>query len=340
MTKPAKSMKAILLEDYNPNLVRALKNMHLSEMPVPKPKAKQVLVQVEASPVNPSDIAFLRGGYNIVKSLPAIPGFEGAGKIVALGAGVDSKRLGERVSFFTQSNESGAWAEYCVIGENDFVPLSAEMPLEQAACFFVNPFTAFALMEHLSENQHQAIIQTAAMGQVGSFIRYFAREKNIEVINLVRKEAQEKTLREQGFKYVINTNDEDFDSRLKDLAQQQNATGAIDAVGGDLCGRLLNAMPAGSELVLYGGLSGMPVSAINPLSLIFQNKILSGFNLNDWLAEKSGEDFELISHHIQQLFIAEKLKTQIHHSFAIDDFYAGLRAYIGDMSAGKVLIKH
>jgi NADPH:quinone reductase-like Zn-dependent oxidoreductase len=213
------------------------------------------------------------------------------------------------------------------------------MPLEQAACFFVNPFTAYALMEHLSENQHQAIIQSAAMGQVGNFIRYFAREKHIEVINLVRKEAQEKTLREQDCKNVLNTQDEDFGAKLSNMAGQLNATGAIDAVGGELTGHLLNAMPAGSELMLYGGLSGMPISAINPLALIFENKILSGFNLNDWLAEKSGKDFEKISHYIQQLFIEGKLKTQIHETFALDDFYAGLRAYIGNMSAGKVLLR-
>jgi NADPH:quinone reductase-like Zn-dependent oxidoreductase len=332
-------MKAIVLKEYNPNLIRALKNLELIDMPVPKPRAKEVLVQVEASPVNPSDIAFLRGGYNIVKPLPAIPGFEGTGKIVAVGTDVDSSKIGERVSFFTQSNESGAWAEFCIIGENDFIPLSPEMPLEQAACFFVNPFTAYALMEHLSENQHQAIIQSAAMGQVGNFIRYFAREKHIKVINLVRKEAQEKTLREQDCKNVLNTQDDDFGAKLSNMAGQLNATGAIDAVGGELTGHLLNAMPAGSELMLYGGLSGMPISAINPLALIFENKILSGFNLNDWLAEKSGKDFEKISHYIQQLFIEGKLKTQIHETFALDDFYAGLRAYIGNMSAGKVLLR-
>ncbi len=173
---PPNEMKAIVLNNYNPNLIRALRNMKIVDMPVPKPVAGQMLVKVEASPINPSDIAFLRGGYNIVKPLPAIPGFEGLGRIIEVGNGMDESIIGERVIFFIQDNNSGAWAEYAIVAVNDFILVNNEMPLDQAACLFVNPFTAYALFEHLSENQHQAIIHSAANGQVGQFIRYFAKE--------------------------------------------------------------------------------------------------------------------------------------------------------------------
>ncbi len=248
--------------------------MKILEVPLPKPETQQVLVKVEASPVNPSDIAFLRGGYNIVKPMPAIPGFEGCAKIVAVGDEVNSSLIGDRIAFFIQGNDSGAWSEYAVVGVNDFVKVDENIPIDQAACLFVNPLTAYALFEHVRENQHNAIIQTAAYGQVGKFIRFFAKEHNVNVINLVRKPEHIEQLKAEGSSFVLNINDTDFDVKLKKLTYQIYATIAIDAVGGELTGQLLHTIPSGSEVVLYGGLSGMLVSAIDPMDLIFKNKVL------------------------------------------------------------------
>lgn len=331
-------MKALVLENYNANLIRALQSMKLVELPMPKLATNQVLVKVEASPINPSDIAFLRGGYNIVKPLPAIPGFEGVGKIVELGSDMDASLLGKRVVFFIQSNKSGAWSEYAVVGNSDFIPVSRDLPVDQAACLFVNPFTAYALFEHIRENQHEAIVQSAALSQLGQFIRYFAGRQNLSVINLVRKPEQVQQLKSEGCVHVLDINHEDFDAKFKAMAELLNATIAIDAVGGELTGKMFNAMPSGSEILLYGGLSGMPVSGINPLDLIFKNKVLSGFNLNDWLAEKSEVEFGEISTYIQKLFMEGELLTKIHQTVPFGDFYSGFRAYIANMSAGKVLL--
>lgn len=332
-------MKAIMLEHYNPNIVRALRGMKITELPTPKPGVDQVLVKVEASPVNPSDIAFLLGGYNIVKPLPAIPGFEGVGKIVEVGENIDTSFVGERVTFFTQDDSGGAWAEYVVLTKDQVIPVSIELPLEQAACLFVNPFTAYALFDHIHENEHKAIIQSAANGQVGQFIRYFAGEHEVEVINLVRKNDHVDQMKKEGARHVMNIFEDDFEEKLTELSENLNATAAIDAVGGELTGKLLNAMPDGSEVIVYGGLSGMPVSGIETLELIFKNKILSGFNLNDWVAEKSEEEFKKISGYIQLLFMEKKLETTINQTYDFEHFYDALRSYISNMSAGKIILK-
>jgi NADPH:quinone reductase-like Zn-dependent oxidoreductase len=338
MNNPDK-MKAITLEQYNPNIVRALRSMKICEMPTPKPGPDQVLVKVEASPVNPSDIAFLLGGYNIVKPLPAIPGFEGVGRIVEAGDSIDSSFVGERVTFFTQDDTGGAWAEYVVLNRDQVIPVSIELPLEQAACLFVNPFTAYALFDHIHENRHKAIIQSASNGQVGRFIRFFAGEHNLEVINLVRKRAHVDLMKQAGCKHVLDIHEDDFEQKIKELSDSLGATAAIDAVGGELTGKLLNNMPEGSEVIVYGGLSGMPVSGIETLELIFKNKILSGFNLNDWLADKSAEEFKKISGYIQLLFMEKKLETSINQTYDFIHFYDALRSYISNMSAGKIILK-
>jgi len=332
-------MKAIVLENYNPNLIRAMRSMKVVEMETPKPLAEEVLVKIQASPINPSDIAFIRGGYNIKKALPAIPGFEGTGVVIAVGENIDEKYIGKRVSFFSQDDKGGTWAEFVTVGFHDCLLLLDELPVEQAACLFINPLTAYALFDHILGNQHTAIIQSAAMGQVGQFICSFAREKGLKMIHLVRKAEHVKELKAHGEEFVLDISSEDFKDQLAHFASQINATSAIDAVGGELTGIILNAMPAGSELILYGGLSGMPVGEIDALEVIFKNKILGGFNLGDWLNDMSQPEIAAVSDYLQELLIQKKIETKIQGSVSSDQFYDGLKSYISDMSAGKVLFR-
>ena len=103
----------------------------------------------DASPVNPSDIAFLRGGYNIVKPVPVIPGFEGVGKIVAIGGKMDKAFVGKRITFFSQDDESGAWAEYAVVGENDFILKVVAKDWDTYQHFLTHELTAAPNVEHV-----------------------------------------------------------------------------------------------------------------------------------------------------------------------------------------------
>ncbi len=133
--------------------------------------------------------------------------------------------------------------------------------------------------------------------------------------------------------------DEKFSDQLKLLAHDLNATTAFDAVGGHFSGHIINAMPPDSELIIYGGLSNKPVSEINPMDIIFQNKTISGFNLLDWKVELNEDGYEKIVSELQQLFIKGSLKTIIQGEVKIDNIIQGLKTYIGNMSNGKILIK-
>lgn len=332
-------MKAVLLPAYNNNLIRALIGMKVEEKPIPKVFEGEVLVKIEASPCNPSDIAFLRGGYNIRKSLPTIPGFEGVGVISEVGEGVSKDFIGKRVSCFVQDDRSGTWSEFVAAKITDCITLKDEMPIEQAACFAVNPFTAFALYEMAQQELCECIIQNAAAGQVGKFIRVLAKKDGLKVINIVRKEYQVEQLKAEGEEYILNSEDEQFKQDLYNLAHKLNATMAFDAVGGENTGLLINSMTEDSEVVIYGGLSGTEVSNIDPMGIIFERKILSGFNLMDWIDSLEDDEFEEVSDYLQDLFINGVLKTDIKATFALNDVVKGIRSYISDMSAGKILIK-
>lgn len=305
---------------------------------MPKAGKNDVIIKVHAAPVNPSDIAFIQGSYNIVKTLPAIPGFEASGVVDDAGDNVKDL-IGRKVSCFVQDNKSGTWSEFVVASLCDVILLKDDMDMDQAACFTVNPFTAYGMFQIALLRDSKAIIQNASGGQVASIIRMMAAERNIRVIDIVRKQDNADKLLADGAEHVLVDSDDNFYDQLKELAHKLDATVAYDAVGGSLAGMMYNAMPADSELVVYGGLSNKPISDIDVMEVIFKNKIISGFNLMDWKAELENDEFDRISEKLQDKFISGAYSTKIKGVCSLDDIVTGLRGYISDMSAGKLLLK-
>jgi len=334
---PAKS-QTILLSEYNSNLLRAILGLKVTEREIRKLNEYEVLVRTEAVPCNPSDIAFIRGSYNIRKPLPAVPGFEGTGVVIDTGIRV-AKYLGKRVSAFVQSDSEGTWSKHFVATAKDCILIKEDMDIDQAACLSINPFTAYALVESAVLRNCKAIVQNAAGGQVAHFIRLFADQKGIEVINIVRKPDQASDLKGKGLKYVLDSTNETFIKDLQLLAHKVNPNLAFDAVGGEMTEVLLHSLPDHSEVVLYGGLAGGTINHIDPFDIIFRNKRLSGFNLAEWKKLKCQVEFEDISRNIQEMIIDGRMKSKIQGVYKFNEVVDALRTYIKSMSAGKILFK-
>lgn len=331
-------MSSIVLPSYNKNALRSILSLKLANRLLPKLGDGDVLIKTHTAACNPSDIAFIQGGYNIVKKLPAVPGFEGSGIVVD--AGKQMKTLiGKKVSCFIQDDIDGTWSDYFIGHKDNILILDDAMDMDQAACFSVNPFTAYALIQIAQLRESKAIIQNAAGGQVAAFIRQLSIIKGFEVINIVRKQNTAETLLAGGSKHVLVEQDEDFQIKLQELAHQLNATTAFDAVGGSNSGIIFNAMPNDSELVIYGGLSNKMITEIDTMGLIFNDKIISGFNLVDWKSEIETDDFNAISNELQQMFIEGILHTKIQSIVNFKDIVQGLKMYLGNMSNGKILLK-
>jgi NADPH:quinone reductase-like Zn-dependent oxidoreductase len=299
-------------------------------------KENEVLVKMEAAPCNPSDIAFLRGGYNIKKPLTAVPGFEGTGLVVEAGA-VAKSLIGERVSCFVQEDSDGTWAEFFIARKQDCIVLKENMPIEQAACFAINPLTAFGMYEIAQRANCKAFILNAAGGQVPNLIRAFAKKDGIQVVNIVRKETQLNELVQKGEVWVLDSSDDNFQNKLEAVCKKLKPSFAFDAVGGEMTAQLFYTMPAQSQVVVYGGLSGNAISGIDTMEVIFKGKKLLGFNLNDWIDAKSSDEFFTLTNKLQDMFISGELKTEIQASVTLDDIVKGIRTYIKSMSGGKVL---
>jgi len=332
-------MKAITLPEYNTNIVRALRSLEIKEKEIPQPSGNQVLIKMKAAPCNPSDIAFMLGNYNVNRELPAVPGFEASGEVIDAGYMREARDLiSNRVCcFLREPSEDGTWAEYFVTDWKNCIEIRSEMSDEEAATLCINPFTAYALYTLVLKKECRSFIQNAASGQIGRFLNNLAKENGIEVINIVRKEERKEELADEGFKNILNINDDKFQDNLHKLALELDARIAFDAVGGELSGSIFNAMPSNSELVLYGGLSGQRLGNVKNMDLIFRNKAIKGFNLGDWKDELGLDKYKQIAKEVQELLISGTLKSQVQGVYKLDQAQEALRKYIKNMSAGKIL---
>lgn len=333
-------MKAFQLDATHEDLSIAIQSLRIVEKPIPKPQHGQVLVKVEGAPCNPSDLLFLQGRYGGRKKLPKTPGWEGSGVVIESGGGVLAWYLkGKRVACSVQSDSDGTWSEYLVVDAKTCIVLNDQIPFEQGACLIINPLTAIGMVERGIKGGHKAMIQTAACSQVGKMIQVLAKRNQIPLINIVRRNEQKEELLSIGEKWIINSEDPDFLVQLKEQAQKLGATIAFDAVGGGLTGKILEAMPPASKMLVYGALSGAPCKEINPMNLIFEKKTLEGFWLKEWVQNIG------ILHRLQLIKLVQKLmgkgelRTKIQKCVGFEEWKATLLEYTQKMTEGKVILK-
>jgi NADPH:quinone reductase-like Zn-dependent oxidoreductase len=333
------SMRAVVLGAYRDDLIEAIDSLKVAERKVLPPQHGQVLVRIEAAPCNPSDLLLLQGKYGSLKTLPTVPGWEGAGTVIASGGGLLARWLhGKRVSCALSNDRDGTWAEYFIAKASDCIPLKSRVTTEQAASLIVNPFTAVGLLETAQRDGHRAAIQTAAASQLGRMIVALAADTKYPVINIVRRDAQADLLQSLGAEHVLNSSSESFADELRKMSKRLGATAAFEAVAGDMTGLLLNAMPRGSRVYLYGALSEEPCRGIDPIELVFNGKSLHGFYLGDWLRRRGVVGALRTARRVQNLVLSGRFETKIQRRLKLDETVDGLRQYAHNMTDGKVLI--
>jgi len=161
--------------------------------PVPIPGPNEVLIKVHSAALNPSDILFMKGKYKIKLTYPYTPGWEGSGTVVSVGPGLaTSWLLGKRVAFMKKFEllhykRGGSFAEYCVTDFKSCIPLAEDIPIEQAAAFYVNPLTAVGMVDRMIELRAKACIITAAASQIGRMFINLCHMHGIAPICTVRR---------------------------------------------------------------------------------------------------------------------------------------------------------
>jgi len=236
--------------------------LSLEEVPVPQPGPDEVVVKVEAAPVNPSDLALLLGpadlssgrvsgsaerpvvtydipadympmvAARVGQSLPV--GNEGAGTVVGAGDSPQAQALmGKTVGVFGGE----MFGQYRCVPAFLCLELEAGTTAVEGASCVVNPLTSLAMVETLRMEGHKAMIHTAAASNLGQMLNRICLADGVDLINIVRKPEQVDILKGLGAKYVINSSEDDFYATLTAAIRETGATLAFDATGG---GKLAN----------------------------------------------------------------------------------------------------
>jgi NADPH:quinone reductase-like Zn-dependent oxidoreductase len=240
----------------------------LASVPTPEPGPDEVVVRVEASPINPSDLGLLVGAADMTtakasgtKDSPVITakvpeagmramagrldesmpvGNEGAGIVIKTGSSDAAKALmGKNVAMI-----GGAmYAQYRRLRVAECLPLPAGItPAEGASCF-VNPLTALGMTETMRREGHKALVHTAAASNLGQMLNKICLKDGIGLVNIVRSEEQAGILRKIGAKHVVDSTAASFMNDLTNALVETGATIAFDAIGGGkLAGQILTGM--------------------------------------------------------------------------------------------------
>ena len=242
--------------------------LSLAEVPIPEPAADEILVRVEASPINPSDLGLLIGPADVsaakvtgsgtdIKVTAPIPqhilralaarldesmpvGNEGAGVVIAAGASPEAQALlGKTVAIL-----GGAmYAQHrCVKAADALLLPEGVTPAEGASCF-VNPLTALGMVETMRREGHTALVHTAAASNLGQMLNKVCLADGVALVNIVRSPEQAAILKGIGAKHVVDSTSPTFMEELIEALVQTGATLAFDAIGGGrLAGQILAAM--------------------------------------------------------------------------------------------------
>lgn len=272
--------------------------LSLEPVTLDDPGPDEVVVRVEATPINPSDLALLLGPADIstirsegtperpvlVADIPqhrlkmirtrldqSLPvGNEGAGTVIKAGSNVQHY-LGKKVGMLG----GGMYTQLRKLPARDCIILPDDATAADGASMFVNPLTSLAFTETMKAEGHKAIVHTAAASNLGQMLNKICLKDGIPLVNIVRSEAQAEILRKIGAKYIVDSSSPNFQAELTDAIAETGATLAFDAIGGGkLASQILQAMEAAAnrnvttynrygtnvfkQVYIYGGLDTGP----------------------------------------------------------------------------------
>jgi len=313
--------------------------LSIEQRPVPTPGRNEVLVKVAFAPIHPSDLATLVGYYGLKNPTPLVPGGEGSGEVVSAGPGVMSSYfLGKRVACSGWGIGGGVWSEYVVKSvKGGVLPLNRSLSLEQGAMSIINPLTASAFIDISKKGGYKAIALTAAASSLGKMVNRLGRNEGIQIVNVVRRDAQVELLKAQDADIVLNSNEAGFEQQLHDACHHTNTRIAFDAVAGPLTNQLLKAMPQNSKVTVFSTLSKQAVQA-SPDLLIFENKRIDSFWLGPWISKQNLVKTMLLWKRAQKQ-IPSHLKSKIRKIYPLQEVKEAICDYTSQMTGGKILLR-
>lgn len=263
-------MRAVQLTAYG-NPIEGLQYVNIPEPEAPGPN--QVLIGVEFSPVNPSDLLLARGIYGIRPALPTVIGGEGVGRVIAVGAGVENVKVGDRV---LAPLSSFTWRERMVVPASGLFALPLGADPQQLSMLAINPPTAALLLsEYVNLKPGEWVMQNSANSSVGRWVIAFAKARGLKTVNIVRRPELVPELQAIGGDVLV-VDSPDVSKEIKEAVGQAELRLALDGVSGPATGVLASTLSPHGTLVSFAAMSQAPMS-ISPLDVIFKPITVRGF---------------------------------------------------------------
>jgi NADPH:quinone reductase-like Zn-dependent oxidoreductase len=323
-------MKQILLDRYG----QPEDGLRCAEVDdVGAPSAGEVVFDVLAFPINPADISFCRGTYRLRPELPATPGAECVGRVVAVGAGVTHVKPGELVINLQREN----WTQRRRVKGDDVIPVSDGIDIQQAAMLRINPATALLLLTDIvTLEPGDWIIQNVANSAVGRLVIRLARPRGVKTVNVVRRESLFGELKALGADACV-VDGPDLPTTVKTLTGNAPIRLGLDAVSGRATARLSACLGDGGVVCNYGSMTGEdPVMSRG--SLVSGGQSLVGFILGRALATRSLEQIRAIYADLGQQVAKGNLSAPVEMVYPIEDIKEAVAHAERGERSGKILV--
>ncbi len=310
--------------------------LKLVTLPDPVPQPGQVLIEIKASGVNFIDTYFREGRY--AAPLPYILGQEAAGIVLALGEGVTSLRVGERVAWCgTSSGSTGTYADKALAAAASVVRIPEKLSFEQAAAAILQGMTAHYLLYSTFVPQFgDRVLIHAGAGGTGLLLIQLAKHLGAHVITTVSTEAKATLAREAGADEVILYTHEDIVARVKEITRGEGLPVVYDSVGKTTFDASLQCLCPRGTLVLFGGASG----PVPPFDLIRLSQMGSLYvtrpTLKDYIHTR--EDLEQRSRDVFRWVAEGSLKLRIDHTYPLAQAAQAQIDLAARKTTGKILL--
>ena len=320
-------MKAIEIERFG----KPADVVRLVDVPdVGPPTANEIVIAVEASPINQYDLLMIAGGYGYRPRLPAIMGTEGAGRVVAVGAGVKHLKEGDRtlVPFLHP-----AWAERIKTDAPWLRPLPPG-DINQFAMMGVNPPTAYLLLTDILKLPRESwVIQDGANSGVGRAIVAIAKSIGLRTVNIVRRDEVVAEMKALGGEVVL-VDGPDLAKRVAAETGNAPIMLGLDGVSDTAPLNLMSCLSEKGVLVSYGGTS-RKLMVVHPGSFIFRKQTIRGFWLLHWYQSAKPDEITAMFDRLAPLVAAGTISAPVAATYGFDRFKEAIAK--AAESGGKVL---
>src|SRR6476660_1745087 len=298
---------------------------------------EDVLVSMEAAPLNPSDFLFVRGIYGIRPAFPSSLGAEGVGRVAQTGSKIDATLRGKRV-LIIPTYEQGTWADQVVVPVRNIVPMSDEADPLQLSMIGINPVTAYLLLNrYVSLMPGDWISQTAANAAMGQYVIALAKLAGVKTLNVVRREEAAEQVRQWGGDHVVLQGD-NLHKDIEKVLDGKKLSLVLDMVGGTPVGELAKSLKPSGSVVVYAMQSGQ-FPAISPKDLIYRGLSLHGFWLINWIRNAPRTEIKEIYQKLGDLVADGSLSAAVEHVYPLNQFKEAFKQSLKSNRSGKVLFQ-